>query len=121
MTSKASIPVTESRSPKSRVVFTVVLLSLVGWIAPMGSARAQVLGDTTVIGPNSGVNNYGAVSLNEVAGVGKADAEIRLALEAGIFSFHVESEPELVRIGLPVTAVMHRLSPEIAAPEWRLA
>jgi uncharacterized OB-fold protein len=33
----------------------------------------------------------------------------------------VDCEPELVRIGLPVTAVMHRLSPEIAAPEWRLA
>ena len=32
------------------------------------------------------------------AGVGKTDAEIRLALEAGIFSFHVESEPELVRL-----------------------
>jgi len=70
MTSKASIPVTESRSPKSRVAVTIVLLSLVGWIAPMGSARAQVLGDTTVIGPNSGVNNVGAVSINEVAGVG---------------------------------------------------
>ncbi len=32
------------------------------------------------------------------AGVGKAEAEIRLALEAGIFAFHVESEPELGRI-----------------------
>jgi diaminopimelate decarboxylase len=32
------------------------------------------------------------------AGVGKSDSEIRLALEAGIYSFHVESEPELVRI-----------------------
>ncbi|HEY1793882.1 MAG TPA: diaminopimelate decarboxylase [Opitutaceae bacterium] len=32
------------------------------------------------------------------AGVGKTEAEIRLALEAGIFSFHVESEPELARI-----------------------
>ena len=32
------------------------------------------------------------------AGVGKTDAEIRLALEAGIFSFHVESEPELGRL-----------------------
>ena len=31
-------------------------------------------------------------------GVGKTEAEIRLALEAGIFSFHVESEPELARI-----------------------
>ncbi len=32
------------------------------------------------------------------AGVGKSEAEIRLALESGIFSFHVESEPELARI-----------------------
>jgi diaminopimelate decarboxylase len=32
------------------------------------------------------------------AGVGKTETEIRLALEAGIFSFHVESEPELARI-----------------------
>jgi hypothetical protein len=70
MTSKASIPATQSRSPKSRVPAAVVLLSLVGWIAQMGTARAQVLGDTTVIGPNSGVNNIGAVSINEVAGVG---------------------------------------------------
>lgn len=32
------------------------------------------------------------------AGVGKTEAEIQLALEHGIFSFHVESEPELARI-----------------------
>jgi diaminopimelate decarboxylase len=32
------------------------------------------------------------------AGVAKTEAEIRLALESGIFSFHVESEPELARI-----------------------
>jgi len=32
------------------------------------------------------------------AGVGKTDAEIRLALETGVFGFHVESEPELERI-----------------------
>jgi diaminopimelate decarboxylase len=32
------------------------------------------------------------------AGVGKTEAEIKLALEGGIFSFHVESEPELARI-----------------------
>jgi diaminopimelate decarboxylase len=32
------------------------------------------------------------------AGVGKTEAEIGLALEHGIFSFHVESEPELARI-----------------------
>ena len=32
------------------------------------------------------------------AGVGKSEAEIRLALETGVFGFHVESEPELARI-----------------------
>ncbi|HEY9154901.1 MAG TPA: diaminopimelate decarboxylase [Opitutaceae bacterium] len=32
------------------------------------------------------------------AGVGKTDAEIKFALESGIFAFHVESEPELARI-----------------------
>jgi diaminopimelate decarboxylase len=31
------------------------------------------------------------------AGVGKTEAEIKLALENEIFSFHVESEPELAR------------------------
>jgi diaminopimelate decarboxylase len=32
------------------------------------------------------------------AGVGKTESEIQLALESGVFSFHVESEPELARI-----------------------
>ncbi len=32
------------------------------------------------------------------AGVGKSEAEIRLALETGVLGFHVESEPELARI-----------------------
>ncbi|HVU34202.1 MAG TPA: diaminopimelate decarboxylase, partial [Opitutaceae bacterium] len=32
------------------------------------------------------------------AGVGKTEAEIKLALQNGIFAFHVESEPELGRI-----------------------
>jgi diaminopimelate decarboxylase len=32
------------------------------------------------------------------AGVGKTEGEIRFALEQGIYSFNVESEPELVRI-----------------------
>ena len=40
----------------------------------------------------------GSVKQSVFAGVGKSDSEIRLALEAGIYSFHVESEPELVRI-----------------------
>ncbi|HET7535173.1 MAG TPA: diaminopimelate decarboxylase, partial [Candidatus Didemnitutus sp.] len=32
------------------------------------------------------------------AGVGKSEDEIRLGLEAGVYGFHVESEPELARI-----------------------
>jgi diaminopimelate decarboxylase len=32
------------------------------------------------------------------AGVGKTEAEIKLALEKGVFAFHVESEPEIARI-----------------------
>ncbi|HLP26503.1 MAG TPA: diaminopimelate decarboxylase, partial [Acidobacteriota bacterium] len=32
------------------------------------------------------------------AGVGKSEAEIRFALETGVYGFHVESEPELARI-----------------------
>jgi diaminopimelate decarboxylase len=32
------------------------------------------------------------------AGVGKTEAEIRLALESGIYALHAESEPELARI-----------------------
>ena len=32
------------------------------------------------------------------AGVGKTEVEIQLALEAGVFGFHVESEPELARL-----------------------
>ena len=39
-----------------------------------------------------------SVTESVFAGVGKTETEIRLALEAGIFSFHVESEPELARI-----------------------
>jgi diaminopimelate decarboxylase len=55
------------------------------------------------------------------AGVGKTEAEIRLALEAGIFSFHVESEPELARInhvagklGLKASIAI-RINPDVDA------
>lgn len=44
------------------------------------------------------------------AGVGKSDAEIRLALEAGVFGFHVESEPELARIN-HLAGLMGRKAP----------
>ncbi len=40
----------------------------------------------------------GAANRSVFAGVGKSEAEIRLAIEAGVYGFHVESEPELARI-----------------------
>jgi diaminopimelate decarboxylase len=40
----------------------------------------------------------GSTSRSVFAGVGKSEAEIKLALETGVFGFHVESEPELARI-----------------------
>lgn len=55
------------------------------------------------------------------AGVGKSDAEIRLALEAGIACFNVESEPELeviaeIAASMGVTArVALRVNPNIDA------
>src|ERR1043165_5144735 len=55
------------------------------------------------------------------AGVGKTEAEIKLALESGIFSFHVESEPELVRLNhvagkLGVKApIAIRINPDVDA------
>lgn len=55
------------------------------------------------------------------AGVGKTEGEIRLALEKGIFAFHVESEPELSRINhvaglLGVRApVSLRINPDVDA------
>jgi len=55
------------------------------------------------------------------AGVGKTETEIRLALEAGIYSFHVESEPELARINhvagkLGVKAsIAIRINPDVDA------
>ena len=55
------------------------------------------------------------------AGVGKTEAEIQFALESGIFSFHVESEPELARINhvagkLGVKApIAIRINPDVDA------
>lgn len=40
----------------------------------------------------------GSAGRSVFAGVGKSEAEIRLAIEAGVYGFHVESEPELARI-----------------------
>jgi diaminopimelate decarboxylase len=55
------------------------------------------------------------------AGVGKTEGEIRLALEQGVFAFHVESEPELARLNhvagqLGVKApVAIRVNPDVDA------
>jgi len=55
------------------------------------------------------------------AGVGKTEAEIKLALENDIFSFHVESEPEIARINhvagkLGVKApIAIRINPDVDA------
>ncbi len=55
------------------------------------------------------------------AGIGKTEGELRLALEQGIFSFHVESEPELARLNhvagqLGVKApVAFRINPDVDA------
>jgi diaminopimelate decarboxylase len=40
----------------------------------------------------------GAANRSVFAGVGKTEAEITLAIESGVYGFHVESEPELARI-----------------------
>lgn len=63
----------------------------------------------------------GDVRTSVFAGVGKSEDEIRLALENEIFAFHVESEPELVRInhvagtlGL-VAPVAIRINPDVDA------
>jgi diaminopimelate decarboxylase len=69
-------------------------LSLLRYLGNLGSSF-----DFASAGEMRRVGAAGAsVKESVFAGVGKAEAEIRLALEAGIFSFHVESEPELARI-----------------------
>jgi len=61
------------------------------------------------------------VTRSVFAGVGKSEAEIRLALESKIYAFHVESEPELARINhvaakLGVRAsVAFRINPDVDA------
>lgn len=63
----------------------------------------------------------GDVKTSVLAGVGKTEDEIRLALENGIFALHVESEPELARINhvagkLGVRApIAFRLNPDVDA------
>src|SRR6185295_9281261 len=61
------------------------------------------------------------VQTSVFAGVGKTEAEIKLALENGIYAFHVESEPELARINhvagqLGVKApIAIRINPDVDA------
>ena len=61
------------------------------------------------------------VDTSVFAGVGKTEGEIRLALENGIYAFHVESEPELARINhvagqLGVKApIAIRINPDVDA------
>ncbi len=61
------------------------------------------------------------VKASVFAGVGKTEAEITLALRNGIFSFHVESEPEIARINyvagkLGVKApIAIRINPDVDA------
>ena len=69
-------------------------LALLRLLANLGAAFDFVSG-----GELRRVQAAGAkVNRSVFAGVGKTEADIRLALEAGIFAFHVESEPELARI-----------------------
>jgi len=63
----------------------------------------------------------GDVKRSVFAGVGKTEVEIRLAIEQGIYAFHVESEPELARINhvagkLGVAApIALRINPDVDA------
>jgi diaminopimelate decarboxylase len=63
----------------------------------------------------------GRVGDSVFAGVGKTAAEIQLGLEAGVYGFHVESEPELARINEVagrlgrVAPVAIRINPDVDA------
>lgn len=63
----------------------------------------------------------GDIKRSVFAGVGKTEGEIELALKNGIFSFHVESEPEIARINhvagkLGVKApIAIRINPDVDA------
>jgi diaminopimelate decarboxylase len=63
----------------------------------------------------------GNVRSSVFAGIGKTEAELELALREGIYSFHVESEPELARINhvagrLGVkAAIAIRINPDVDA------
>ncbi len=69
-------------------------LSLLRLLANLGSGFDLVSGGEIrrVIAAGANLNQ------SVFAGVGKTEAEIQLALENGIWAFHVESEPELARL-----------------------
>ena len=92
-------------------------LAVIRHLANMGSAF-----DFASAGEMRRVIAAGAsVAESVFAGVGKTEAEIRLALEAEIYAFHVESEPELARINhvagkLGVkAAIAIRVNPDVDA------
>ncbi|HZL47100.1 MAG TPA: diaminopimelate decarboxylase [Opitutaceae bacterium] len=81
-------------------------LALLRLLANLGAAFDFVSG-----GELRRVQAAGAkVDRSVFAGVGKTEAEIRLALEAGIFALHAESEPELARINY-VAGLLGRKAP----------
>ncbi len=69
-------------------------LAVIRHLANLGAACDLVSGGELRRAQTAGAR----VADSVFAGVGKSEAEIRLALEQGIYSFHVESEPELVRL-----------------------
>jgi diaminopimelate decarboxylase len=92
-------------------------LAVLRHFAKLGAAFDLVSGGELrrVLAAGSGVTR------SVFAGVGKSEAEIRLALESKILAFHVESEPELARINhvaakLGVQApVAFRINPDVDA------
>lgn len=69
-------------------------LAILRHFANLGAAFDLVSGGEVRRALAAGANIKSSV----FAGVGKTEAEIKLALEHGIFAFHVESEPEIARI-----------------------
>src|SRR5471030_864974 len=92
-------------------------IALLRHFANLGAAFDLVSGGEIRRVQAAGAN----VQRSVFAGVGKTEAEIKLALEGGIFAFHVESEPELARINhvagkLGVKApIAIRINPDVDA------
>lgn len=92
-------------------------LAILRHFANLGAAFDLVSGGEVRRALAAGANIKSSV----FAGVGKTEAEIKLALEHGIFAFHVESEPEIARINyvagkLGVKApIAIRINPDVDA------